>query len=176
MQLQSAGCASTSKVAVTVTKPAITQNGTVLNSNFSSGNQWYLDGTAITGATGSSFTPTKSGNYTVGATVGSGCEALSDDLVYIMTANTGNTNEIGLVVYPVPAGNTLNILFAAPESTSLGLSLIDAAGAGVYSASQPVSAGNVSTAIDVSRVAPGNYVLKLLLGQKAYYQKIVVIR
>jgi len=176
MQLQSAGCASASKQAVTVTKPVITQNGTVLNSSFSSGNQWYLDGKAITGATGASFTPTKSGNYTVGVTVGTGCQALSDNLVFVMTANTGNNNDIGLVVYPVPASGKLNILFAAPASTSLGLSLIDVAGIGVYSAAQAVSTGNVSTSIDVSNLAPGNYVLKLLLGQKAYYQKIVVLR
>jgi len=176
MQLQSAGCASAAKLAVTVSKPVIAQNGTVLNSSFPSGNQWYLDGSVITGAIGSSFTPTKSGNYTVGATVGTGCEALSDNFVFVSTSNTGNNNDIGLVVYPVPASSTLNILFAAPASTSLSLSLIDAAGIGAYSATQNVPAGNVSTSINVANVAPGSYVLKLLLGQKAYYQKIVVLR
>ena len=176
MQLQSAGCASASKQAVITTKPVIAQNGTILNSSFPSGNQWYLDGKAITGATGASFTPTKSGNYTLGVTVGGGCQALSDNLVFVMTAGAGNNSEIGLVVYPVPASGPLNILFAAPASTTLNLSLIDAAGLRVYAAEQAITAGNVSTAIDVSRLAPGSYVLKLLLGQKAYYDKIVVMR
>ncbi len=176
IQLQSPGCASAAKQAVPLTKPVITQNGTILNSSFSSGNQWYLDGKAITGATGASFTPTKSGNYTVGVTVGSACQALSDNLVFVMTAGAGNNSEIGLVVYPVPASGPMNIIFAAPASTTLNISLIDAAGLRVYSADQAIAAGNVSTAIDVSRLAPGSYVLKLLLGQKAYYDKIVVLR
>src|SRR6202000_3475385 len=70
IKLQSAGCASASRQAVTLTKPVITQNGTVLNSSFSSGNQWYLDGKAITGAAEASYSPANSGNYTVGASVG----------------------------------------------------------------------------------------------------------
>ncbi|HZY35316.1 MAG TPA: T9SS type A sorting domain-containing protein, partial [Mucilaginibacter sp.] len=176
MQLQSAGCASASKQAVTVTKPVISQNGSILSSSFSSGNQWYLDGTAVPGATGASFTATKSGNYTVGVTLSTGCQVLSDNLVVVVTTSTGSNSDIGLVVYPVPVSSKLNIIFAAANNSNLNLSLIDAAGIQVYSAGQTVAAGNVSTSIDISTLAPGSYVLKLLLGQKAYYDKIVVLR
>jgi hypothetical protein len=176
IQLQSAGCATTAKQPVTVANPVITQNGTVLNSNFSSGNQWYLDGKAIAGATAPSFTPVQSGNYTDGITLSTGCQLLSDDFVFILTSNSGNNSEIGLVVYPVPASNQLNIIFAAPASSNLTISLIDAAGRSVYSNERPVAAGNAGAAIDVSGLPPGSYILKLLLGQKAYYDKIVILR
>jgi hypothetical protein len=176
MQLQSAGCASASKQAVTVTRPVITQNGTILNSSFPSGNQWYLDGSAISTATDASYAPTKSGNYTVGVTLNTGCQVLSDNLVYVLPVGAGSNGDIGLTVFPVPASGKLNIIFAAPAAGILNLSLINLAGQQVYSAAQTIAAGNLSTSIDVSNLAPGNYVLKLLLGQKAYYDKIVVMR
>lgn len=176
IQLQSPGCASASRQAVTLTRPVITQNGSILNSSFSSGNQWYLAGKAITGATGSSYTPTQSGNYTVGATVAGGCQVVSDNFAVAVPNGTGSAGEIGLVVYPNPASSQMNLVFAAPTAANLGLTLINAAGQQVYNAQQAITAGNVSTSINVSGIAPGDYVLKLLLGQRAYYQKVVVLR
>jgi hypothetical protein len=176
VQLQSAGCPSTAKQAVTVSQPVISENGTILNSSYSAGNQWYLDGKAIAGATGASYTPIVSGNYTVGVTLSTGCQLLSANYVLVLTSTGGNNSDIGLVVFPVPASSQLNIIFAAPQNSSLTLSLINATGTNVYSAEQTVAAGNVATSINVASLAPGSYVLKLLLGQKVYYDKIVVLR
>jgi hypothetical protein len=176
IQLQSAGCTSTSKQAVTLTQPVITQNGAVLTSSSSATTQWYLDGKAITGATATTYKPTQSGNYTVGATLSTGCQLLSDNFVYVST-NGGNSNsEIGLVIYPVPASTQFNVIFASAVATSLNLSLIDIAGRNVYSTGQQVSAGSVNTSIDVSSLPPGTYILKLLLGSTPYYNKVVIVR
>ena len=65
----STGCAATSTVTVQVNPtpptPVVTRNGPVLNSSSPTGNQWYLNGTAITGAVGPAYTPTGPGTYTV---------------------------------------------------------------------------------------------------------------
>jgi hypothetical protein len=81
-------CTSAISSAVSVTvnttpnKPAITsRNATsfcaggadTLVSNATSGNQWYLDGAAISGATNTTFVATANGNYTVITTNSSGC-------------------------------------------------------------------------------------------------------
>jgi large repetitive protein len=73
-------CASNPSQAVSVTvnplpaTPAITPGGATtfcaggsvtLTSSSASGNQWYLNGTAISGATGNTYTASASGNYTV---------------------------------------------------------------------------------------------------------------
>ncbi len=173
MLLKSAGCASTAKQAVTVTNLAITQNGAVLNSNFLSGNQWYLDGKAIPGAIADTYTPLKSGNYTVGVNLSTGCQLLSDNYVYVLVSGI---NEVGLVVYPVPASSQVNIIFTAKTSGNFTFSFINAAGQVVLSNDQAIPEGNFSTSIDVSNLPPGGYVLKMLIGQKVYNSKVVIIR
>jgi photosystem II stability/assembly factor-like uncharacterized protein len=50
--------------------PVITASGNVLTSSASSGNQWYLNGTLIGGATNQQYTATVSGAYTVITTQG----------------------------------------------------------------------------------------------------------
>lgn len=61
----------------------------VLTSNASVGNQWFLDGVAIEGATGTTHTAKKTGTYKVNVQVDDCVSAFSDDLV--------------IVVVPIPA-------------------------------------------------------------------------
>jgi hypothetical protein len=86
------GCISTSAaVAVTLytipAKPLITASGpltfcnggrVVLTSSAGSGNQWLKSGAIIAGATGKSYTVTTAGVYSVKATNGGTCSAVSD--------------------------------------------------------------------------------------------------
>jgi hypothetical protein len=174
MQVKSAGCISAAKQPVTIDKVTITQNGTTLTSNFATGNQWYLGGKLIAGATSSTYTPTQSGTYTVGVTLSSSCHILSDAFIYAYTGAINN--DIGLIIYPIPATNLINVLFGAKNSANLGMSLINSAGQKVYNSNQTVDAGNVATSINVARVPAGNYVLKLTLGQQTYNTKVVIAR
>ncbi|HWZ04137.1 MAG TPA: S8 family serine peptidase [Mucilaginibacter sp.] len=176
VKLQSPGCAAAARQAVSLTQPVISLNGTMLTSNFSAGNQWYLDGKAIAGATAQTYIPTKSGNYTVSITLSTGCQLISDNYVYVLTSSQSSNGDIGLVVYPVPTSNQLSIIFASPANSNLNLSLINAAGLTVYSNLQTIAQGNFTTTIDVSNQAPGSYILKIALGQKVYYDKIVIVR
>jgi hypothetical protein len=53
----------------------------VLASSYGAGNQWFLDGAPIPGATGFVYETTVSGNYQVQITSGEGCAAISDTAV-----------------------------------------------------------------------------------------------
>lgn len=176
MKLKSAGCASAARQAVTISNPVITQNGNMLSSNFPSGNQWYLDGYAIAGATSASYEPTQSGNYQVKVDLASGCQLASNSLVYVVPGSSANSTDIGLVLFPVPAKNQLNIIFNAKTSSTLTLTLINAAGKIVAVDTQTVAAGDFNTTLDISKQAPGTYILKLSLGQKDYNNKIIIER
>ncbi|MDR6940278.1 S8 family serine peptidase [Mucilaginibacter pocheonensis] len=177
MKVQSMGCASAARQAVSLSKPVITQTGNTLNSNFATGNQWLLNGKVIPGATAAKYDPLQSGDYQVADTLASGCVALSDIYTYARTVESpGNATNIGLAVFPVPASSQLNVVFAAKEAGDLNLSLINSAGQIIYLNKQTLPKGNFSKVIDVSKQIPGVYVLKVLLGQKVYAKKIIINR
>ena len=176
VQLRSPGCASVSRQAVPVTKPLITQNGTTLSSSAASNNQWYLNGAAISGATGPTYLPMRSGNYRVDVSLSNGCVAESDNFAYVILPENPGENDIGLTVFPNPANTQLNVLFAAKSNVNVNLALINAIGQNEYTDKEVLTGGNFSTLIDVSKFAPGNYVLRLFYNSKLYTRKIVITR
>src|SRR6185312_5640375 len=154
----------------------IAQNGTVLSSNFATGNQWYLNGVAINGATGPTFSPVQSGTYRVDVTLDNGCVSQSDGYAYAIISVNPGSDDIGLTVFPVQANDKMNIVFATKNAADMNLSLVNSAGQTSYSQVQAIPFGNFSTILDVSHVAAGTYILKVMLGQKAYTRKVIVGR
>ncbi|MFD0765582.1 S8 family serine peptidase [Mucilaginibacter lutimaris] len=178
MQLRSPGCASVTRVPVTITRPVITQTGDVLTSSINTNNQWLLNGEVIKGATTAAYTPLVSGNYQVQVTLDNGCLAVSDKFAYAIVAkNPDGGTDIGLTVFPVPATTYLNVVFEAKDAGNLGISLVNTAGQVVYKTTQKVNAaGNYSTVINTTDILPGNYILKLNLGNKVYSKKVIIIK
>jgi hypothetical protein len=177
IQLKSAGCAAIARQPVDLTKPVVTQTGNTLISNTASGNQWYLDGKLIEGATGQTYIPLQSGNYQVAVALSTGCTVISDNFAYVLMAlHPGTDTDIGLVIFPVPANKLINVLFTAKIADKLTLSLINSAGAIAYTKTQDMTAGNFSTVINVANLAPGTYVLKTVIGNNIYAKKVLVIR
>ncbi|MET3978856.1 hypothetical protein ABIB62_001425 [Mucilaginibacter sp. UYP25] len=178
MQVRSPGCASVTRVPVTITKPTITQTGDVLASNITTGNQWLLNDELITGATGATYTPLVSGNYQVQVTLDNGCVAMSDKFTYAIVAkNPDKGTDIGLSVFPVPATTYFNVVFEARAAGNLGISLLNTAGQIVYQATQKVgAAGNYSTVVNTTDRLPGTYLLKLNLSDKVYSKKIIIVK
>ncbi|MEZ2336483.1 S8 family serine peptidase [Mucilaginibacter sp. RCC_168] len=177
IKVQSLGCASSARQPVIFSKPVITQTNNTLGSNFATGNQWFLNGKAISGAIGKTYDPLQSGDYQVADTLSGGCVAMSDIYTYARTVEKpDDATEIGLTVFPVPASSQLNVIFATKATADLKLSLINPAGQMVYLDAQSVPQGNFSKVIDVSTQIPGIYVVKILLGQKIYARKIVISR
>lgn len=175
MKVQSLGCASAARKAVTLIKPVITQSNNTLNSSIATGNQWLLNGEPIAGATSATYEPLQSGDYQVADTLASGCVALSDVFTYARTvANADKSTDIGLTVFPVPASTNLYVVFTAKAAADLNLSLVNSVGQTVLSNKQTLPQGNFSTVINVTNLQPGVYVLKVLLGSKVYGKKVIV--
>ena len=118
------GCTSGASASVVVTvntlpsAPSINMNGAtifceggslILTSNNNSGNQWYKDGIAITGATNASYTATVAGSYTVRTTNSNGC-----------TSNASASVEVNVTALP----NAPAITAAGPTSFCVGGSVI----------------------------------------------------
>lgn len=176
MKVKSAGCPAAARQAVQVVRPAITQSGTTLSSNFTNGNQWYLNGSIINGAVSQGYVPKVSGTYKLLVTLASGCTDTSASYVFVLPPKSNNRNDISLAEYPVPASTILNVLFTSSSANNLALSLINSAGETVYSSQRNIPAGNFSTTVNVQSQPPGAYVLKLVLGSKVYASKIIIER
>lgn len=126
----SSGCSATSTVTTVAVNtipstPSITsKNATTfcqglsdtLVSNAVAGNQWFLNGTAISGATATNFIATTAGNYTVTAANGN-C---------ISTASAA----IGITVNPLPATPTITSKNATTFCQGLSDTLVSSASSG----------------------------------------------
>lgn len=104
VQTTANGCASIASTGVQLIvnpvppQPTITANGGQLTSSAASGNQWFLNGVAITGATSQVYITTANGNYTVQVTLGGCASPLST--VY---------NQVSTAINPVALDNVLRI-------------------------------------------------------------------
>jgi hypothetical protein len=176
MVVQSAGCPSAALQPVTVVRPTITPTGSTLKSNFTTGNQWYDNGQAITGATGQTYAATLNGNYQVLVTFQTGCSDTSATLKYsTIAADPTKTIPQGIVgIGPVPALNSLNIFFNATASGTMNVVLVNSIGRFTYNNNVSVDAGTSETTIDITNQPADVYVVKINFGGKVYTKKITI--
>ena len=101
------GCNSTSasdsiSIFMKPSKPIIGKEGVELVSSSISGNQWYNEANAISGANQQRYKPTANGNYSVKVVL-NGCESsLSENYYYLVTATTELPAGQYIRVYPNP--------------------------------------------------------------------------
>ncbi len=176
LQVISYGCTSGARVPVTLTTPVVTRTGNVLSSNFTTGNQWYFNGTLIPGATGQTYSPVEAGNYQVSVVVNAnGCTAISANFAFALIALHPDNSDIGLALFPIPVSSKLNVVFTAVTGGDLVMQLINSAGQISHQEQRTVSAGPYSTQLNVSNLAPGVYVLRLTLAGKKYTKKVIIV-
>jgi hypothetical protein len=113
--------------------PVIVQAGSLLVSSAPVGNQWYLNGVLITGATSITYAPAVSGIYTVRSTQNGCTGPLSAGFNYIVTAVNSSILTRQLNIGPNPVHNKLFINYSGP-SADFELILLDATGKKLNSA------------------------------------------
>jgi hypothetical protein len=165
---QSGTCGDTTSILVRVVprpaQPLISRVGTMLTSSATSGNQWYLNGVAIAGATGSSLTPTTSGTYTVQSSVGSGpavcASPMSAPLVLTSSRQALAGSSLRIAPNPTPDGHLMVHLTGYRQATTLHL--FDAVGRLVHTATIAApNAQGTSHALDLSALPAGVYALRV---------------
>ena len=153
------GCTSDSaQVAITVNPtpaaPTITQNGNDLSSSYANGNQWYLDGAAINGATNQTHTATTAGVYTVQHTSSEGCTSPASEPIDLSNLSVFGHNMEQVVIAPNPFDNALHL-----ENLEPGTSLIinDVTGKTV----DEISVQTTHTTIETLRWKKGIYFMAI---------------
>jgi photosystem II stability/assembly factor-like uncharacterized protein len=157
-----AGCVST-RTAITLgitalpSQPVISQSGSTLSSSVATGNQWYLNGTAISGATGQNYTPTTSGQYTVLSTSNGCAGPVSATFSYVISGIVNPTWNQQLIIAPNPVHNVLNIKYTG-NLTHFTMMLMDISGRQVLATAKFTS----SYAMNMQRYPSGSYLVRII--------------
>jgi hypothetical protein len=144
--------------------PVITVTGTTLSTDPYPDLQWYENGVAMPGETGTSIVITlpNQNNYTVVATGTTGCEA--ESVPYNASAGIEDGKTIVFTVWPNPSSGILHI---QSEQAIEELALFDLSGNLVLQVSSP------EATIDLKTVSFGTYLLRLRSESATGWMKIV---
>jgi hypothetical protein len=153
----------------------ISQNGAVLTSSSSTGNQWYLNGTLIPGATAQTYTMTSNGTYTVVVT-GDGCSSPASSPLVMNSIGIDELNPNMLAVYPNPNDGFFMISFHADNKGEYTIKLYNDIGQVVYSETLENFSGSFNKQVDIRQYAKGIYTLSLTDADKNETVKKVLIQ
>jgi hypothetical protein len=159
----------TAVTATTEAAPQISKVGNVFTSTADSGNQWYLNDTAISGATGVTYTAQLPGTYyTVVSDPVTGCQLISNKLPY-----SSSTNPV--TVSPNPSNGAFQLQFLFNSADNTAVVIYDMLGQRVYEQQLGNYSGYFSGQIDAVNLASGIYVLKVIHGGSTYQKEIKII-
>jgi hypothetical protein len=164
-------------IAIPVT---IAQNGNVLTSSSTSGNQWYLDGIAIPDSTGQTITAMQNGYYSLVVTI-NGVSSSSTVPVFInsfssspTTGITSITNNNTIKISPSPNDGNFKISFEVLANISYNLEIRDMLGQLVYNETLSNFSGTYDKQINISGYGKGVYLINLTSSANKTINKVVV--
>lgn len=146
----------------------ISQAGSDLTANQTTGLDWLMDGTT-TGLTAATITPTVSGLYSVVFTDGNGCTDTSNAISVTVTGLADNLFATGLQLYPNPATGSFQ-LRGVQGTAHISITSL----AGQVIARHTVEMGNTPSTVDVTSLTPGLYFIQVEMNGQTGTQKLVV--
>lgn len=154
--------------------PVISANGNILTANSGmSAYQWYLNGTAIPGATSLTYTATQTGSYTVEITDANGCKAISNP--HIITGNDEIKFNIGNIqLLPNPFYSKALLKINVFENGETKISIHNLLGEHVKNIFVgELTSGENYFEISNDNLTPGIYIIKLEKNNRSIYHKII---
>ena len=176
IKIKAGGCLGSNRLEIPVNSAKITQSGLDLYSNFSTNNQWYLNGKAIVGGTNQLFTPKENGFYRVEIIKPDGCMITSETVTFLGINKQISGNEINLKTYPIPTNADLNIYFEVIQNSNISISISNLLGKTAFLENKINYSGIYLNKIELSSFNPGIYVLKVKVGDKVYIRKIILVK
>ncbi len=132
----------------------------VLASSNTTGNQWYLNGVAISGATNATYNATFAGQYTVNTSAEACVSAISDAYELIVTAIEKENAAIS--ISPNPADNFITINAPADIEISTRVAIYNMTGQTILTGGTEY----LNQPINVSQYAKGIYITSVIMNGK----------
>jgi N-acetylneuraminic acid mutarotase len=156
-------------------KPLVTNTGDTLHSNSLSGNQWYFQGTKITGATGQDYVATQQGYYWDIVTL-DGCPSDTSNHKLILVTEVENYSSLVINVFPIPNDGRFNVLITTTSRETFSINVYNNLGIKVYEEKKVDVNGSLQKVIDLRPVPNGVYTLDFKNSQNQVVKKIVVYK
>ena len=174
-------CFDTSAV-VTVTvnprpaAPTITISATsdTLFSSVATGNQWFLNGAAISGATSQSLVITQNGTYRAVVTDGNSCASDSSNALNVINVSVVESFALNLNLYPNPSNGKAWISLDLPAYGTLELEVLTTTGQRVHFEQHRDASGQVQLEIDLPNVADGLYFVRVQQGAYSGMRRLML--
>jgi hypothetical protein len=159
--------------------PVITESGEQLESSATTGNQWYLDGNLIPNATGQTYTPVVSGNYS--ATVKdetSGCVSDPSNVIPFYLTGMENPASQHVRIYPNPFTDRLTVDYRTTETGAVRIALLDAFGKEVRVIASLLSeqSGTHTAVLAAAGLQPGLYYCRIQTSTYSIVKKVILTR
>jgi hypothetical protein len=136
---------------------------TTLTSSAATGNQFYLNGTAVAGATGQTYVVNGAaallGSYTVTTTNANGCVSLPSAVV-VVTSSVKPLAGSTLSVFPNPTRDGKLSVELTGYRKAVELTVLNALGQVVFTATVPAATGTTTQAISLTALPSGIYILR----------------
>jgi hypothetical protein len=154
--------------------PVITLNDDVLESDAPAGNQWYLEGVLIPGATGQTYTPEMTGHYTCIVTL-EGCSSATSNTIYVvMTGMEDKDRSFSALLYPNPCDGQFTLRIHSPRASKFSLSVFNNLGLEIYSISGIEVQGDREMVVNIDNAPAGVYWLKVSGDNGQVTRKVIV--
>lgn len=156
--------------------PVITQQGDTLTSSAVAGNQWYLDGVEIPGATGQQHVCVYTGTYTVVVTL-NGCSSAPSNGILVLPVGTKDLSlSSKLSIYPNPSKGEFDIKVENGKSEEYTIEIFNNLGASVWKQENVTINGIYTNHIDLNNPPAGVYMVSLRNKTNSLVKKVVIMK
>lgn len=145
-----------------------------LMSNIPDGNQWYLEGSPIPGATNQIYIPTIMGNYWDVVKL-NGCSSDTSNHILFWWEGINPHSKSSVIVYPVPNNGSFNISLATFAKDSVDIMVFNSLGVKIYENMSDRLQREEIIHIDIRSVPSGIYTVIIRNSKEQLFRKILVI-
>ena len=141
------------------------------------GNQWYWNGTEVTGATSQVYVvPAANPGYYWTIVTLNGCISDSSNHVYVAGVGLEENESMTIKVYPVPNNGVFIAEVSSSDAQNIRIQIYNTLGAIVYLTDEIMVSGTHKAIIDVHQLPAGIYSVVFMNEQRKVVRKLIINR